>query len=72
MAQHIEQKLLVNISADKLWAVLNDFGGIDRYSPTIQNSPLIGDQNSGLGAKRKCEFYEGGSVVEEIIDCKDG
>lgn len=32
----------------------------------------MGDKTFGHGAKRKCNFYDGTSVVEEIIDFKDG
>lgn len=72
MAHHIEEKMRVNLPANTVWAVLDDFGGIERYAPTIKRSPILTDNATGLGARRKCEFYAGGSLIEEIVDYKDG
>lgn len=72
MAHHIEEKVRVNLPATTVWSVLDDFGGIERYAPTIKRSPILTDHPTGLGARRKCEFYAGGSLIEEIVDYKDG
>ncbi len=68
MEHHVESSLRINAPADKVWAILNDFGGVDKFSIGVEKSPIIGEKNSGLGAKRHCVFYDQSSVVEEIIE----
>lgn len=72
LTQHIEEKLRVRVSASKLWEILDDFGGIEKYSPTIKTSPIIGDKTSGVGAKRENFFHNGSSMIEEIVEYDDG
>jgi len=72
MAHHTEKSLTVNVSTDKIWQVLADYSSVERFAITIKSSPLVGDIQSGLGAKRKCTFNDGSSLVEEIIDYQDG
>lgn len=72
MVQHVEYTMRVNIPAKKVWEVLEDFSSIERFSPAVKKSPIMEGKASGLGAKRHCEFYDGTSVVEEIIDYEEG
>jgi ribosome-associated toxin RatA of RatAB toxin-antitoxin module len=72
MSQKIEKTMRVNLPADQLWAVVNDFGGLHQYSPAIASSPIQGDKKTGLGAKRKCVFHNGNDLLEEIVDYREG
>ncbi|KGJ90941.1 SRPBCC family protein [Colwellia psychrerythraea] len=72
MAHHTENTIKVNIPAAQIWQVLADFSSVERFATTIKTSPIVGDINSGLGAKRLCTFNDGSSLVEEIIDFQDG
>ena len=72
MAHSIEQKMTVNVAASKVWAVLDDFGSIERFSPTVKHSPVVGAKASGLGAERKCHFEDGTCAVEKIVEYKEG
>jgi len=72
MAQHTEKTIKVNVPASKIWEVLKDFSSAENYSVEIATSPIINDIQSGLGAKRKCSFNNGTSLVEEIIEYKEG
>ena len=72
MAQHVEHKMRVNIPAKKVWEVLDDFSSIARFSVAVEKSPLLEGKRSGVGTKRKCDFYDGSSVIEEIIDYQEG
>lgn len=72
ITKHITEQMRVNLPATKVCSVLDDFGGIERYAPTIKRSPVLTDKTTGLGAKRRCEFYAGGSLIEEIVDYRDG
>jgi len=72
MAHHTENTLKVNIPADKIWQVLDDYSSIDKFAMTIKSSSSVNDINTGLGAKRKCTFNDGSSLVEEITDYQAG
>ncbi|MEH6345286.1 MAG: SRPBCC family protein [Bermanella sp.] len=72
MAQHVENTSRFNVPANKVWNALNDFGAVANFAPAIETSPLTNGQNSGIGAKRSCNFYDGTKIVEEIIELKEG
>jgi len=72
MAHHIENTLKVNVPAEKVWQVLEDYSGIEKFAMTIKSSTSVNDISTGLGAKRKCTFNDGSSLVEEITDYQAG
>lgn len=72
MAHHVENKMRVNVPANKVWEVLEDFSSVEKYAFSVDKSPLLEGKSSGLGTKRKCDFYDGTSVVEEIIGYQKG
>ncbi|MCD4657807.1 MAG: SRPBCC family protein [Planctomycetes bacterium] len=72
MTHHTEKTIKVNVPAEKIWQVLADFSSVERFAVTIKTSPIVNDVKSGLGAKRKCTFNNGSSLVEEIIDFREG
>ena len=62
----------MNIASQKVWNVLKDFGGVYKFHPVVETSPLLSQHNEGVGAKRVCHFYDKSSITEEVIDWKDG
>lgn len=62
----------VAASAERVWRAFASFGDIHRFHPHVQISPLLTDQRSGVGAKRRCQFYDGNHVVEEVVGWEDG
>ena len=68
MEHHVESVIRINAPVEKVWEVLDDFGGVDKFSIGVQQSSLIGDKASGLGAVRSCVFYDQTSLREEIIE----
>jgi len=72
MAHHCEKTLKVNVPAEKVWQVLEDYSRIENFAMTIKSSACVNDISSGLGAQRSCTFNDGSSLVEEIIEYKEG
>ena len=68
MAHHLQTVLKINASAEKVWQVLDDYAGVEKFSIGIDKSPLVGDKASGLGAVRHCIFHDQSSLHEEIIE----
>jgi len=62
----------VDASSPEVWEILADFGGVHRFHPLVERSPLLSDNNSGVGATRRCEFYDGKSITERVIDWTEG
>lgn len=72
MTHHVEKSIKVNVPAEKIWQVLQDFSSVEKFAITIKSSPIVNGINSGLGAKRLCTFNDGSSLVEEIVDFQEG
>jgi hypothetical protein len=72
MAHHCEKTLKVNVPAEQVWQVLEDYSSIEKFAMTIKSSASVNDISSGLGAKRSCTFNDGSSLVEEIIEYQVG
>jgi len=68
----IKQSVIVEANKQKVWEVLKDFGGVYRWHPKVETSPLHSANNEGIGAKRTCNFYDGTSVDEEVTAYKEG
>ena len=72
MPHYIELTKRIKVSSEKVWDVLKDFDSIEKTSHTIEKSPLLEGAVSGVGCRKKCFFYDGKTVVEEIIEYNDG
>ena len=73
MSHQISTTLQVNLSASKIWDTLKDYGGIEKYAPTIKSSSIEGEKSSGIGARRRVTFHhDGSSLIEEIIEYQEG
>ena len=57
---------------NQVWNIISDVGGVYKYQSLVNKSPQLSKNASGIGSKRRCEFYDGGSVVEEVVGMKEG
>ena len=62
----------VDAPASRVWAALADFSGVHRFHPYVQKSPLLSEQNGGVGAMRRCDFYDGNHIVERVSAWNEG
>jgi carbon monoxide dehydrogenase subunit G len=53
----------IEASADRVWELLRDFGGLQRYSPAIESCSVEGQ---GIGAVRTLGLPGGGKLVERL------
>ena len=60
----ITRKIAAPVEA--VWAVLHDFGDIQRWSPGVTQSELTSEGPVGEGSTRTCDFAPLGSVHERI------
>lgn len=72
MPHHVTHTLRINVPASTVWEVLGDFSSVERFSSNVASSPILPGIQTGLGTKRKCDFYDNSSVVEEIVGYEEG
>ncbi len=61
----------INAPSAKIWTVLSDFSNIQIFHPNVQDVDQLSESDRGLGAERRCNFYDGSSAVEKIISWDD-
>ncbi len=63
-----------NVSADldTTWAQIADVTAVERWHPAVKTADLLSASATGLGASRRCNFYDGTSVVETVVELRDG
>lgn len=64
---YVTVKKEMNNNVDTVWHVLDDYGTVYKYNPGVETSEILGEKNTGLGAHRVCNFYDGSSLKETII-----
>ncbi|KAB1186714.1 MULTISPECIES: SRPBCC family protein [Haloferax] len=68
----VTQRRTIDAPLDDVWAVLDDFGGVANYNPSIERSFITNDVETGEGATRQCDFYGGASIQERITSYEPG
>lgn len=69
MAQ-LKLKKIIDAPLSEVWTTWDAFGDIHTFHPDVENSHLLaGSQQTGNGAKRRCDFVGGKNhVLEEIVE----
>jgi len=65
---HYERTLEMDAKPKAVWAVLGDFMHIDKFAPEIKSVDALTDGEDGLGSKRRNNFKNGTSLVEEVTE----
>ncbi len=64
-------QVTINVPADKVWAVLADFGAIDKWAPPVSKSYSTTEASGGVGAGRHCDTSFG-PLKEQIVEWEEG
>lgn len=59
---------VIDAPIEDVWAVLDDFGNLQLYSPKNETCRLLEGPETGVGARRETTLSEGSRVVHEIIE----
>lgn len=62
----------VHAPKDQVWNAWADFGGIAKFHPYVDTSPLLSEQTEGVGTERQCNFYDGNHVKERVVNVVPG
>ena len=63
---HFERALDIDASPDALWSVVGRFMHIDEFAPLVASVDALTEGEDRVGSKRRCNFDDGTSVVEEV------
>ena len=63
---HLERTFDINAAPDAVWALLGRFMHIDEFAPLVESVDALTDGEDGVGSKRRNNFADGTSIVEEV------
>ena len=66
--QKVEKSITVNASPDKVWAIIKDFGGIQKWEPLVTDSKV---EKKGEDTLRTLTLKSGGKVIERLKGIDD-
>lgn len=70
---NIKRSIDIELSKEKVWKALADFGNICHGHPAVSKSYVTSSQKEGIGATRHCDFtMMGASAEERIVDWNEG
>ena len=65
-AYRLSNSLKINVSAERVWALLSDFHGLQTWAERVTDLYAIGQLSNGLGAARRCHV-RGLGAIDEIV-----
>jgi ribosome-associated toxin RatA of RatAB toxin-antitoxin module len=68
----VTKTIIVATTPAKAWALISDVSTVQKWHPKVDTSPVLSESSVGIGATRRCNFYDGTSVVEEVVDQEPG
>ncbi len=68
----INKRVLINAPREQVWQVIADFGGVERWAPTVVKSRCATEVKGGLGAKRILTTTRGNVTEEVIVEWNEG
>ena len=65
---HFEKNIDIEATPESIWAVIGRFMHIDEFAPLVTSVDALTDGEDRVGSKRRCNFKDGSSVVEEVTE----
>jgi carbon monoxide dehydrogenase subunit G len=65
---HLERTLEIDAPPDDVWALLGNFMHADEFGPELESIDALTDGADRAGSKRRSNFTNGTSLVEEILE----
>lgn len=63
---HVEEKVVINAPADKVWEKINNFGDLGAWHPAVAKTEIIDGTNNQVGAIRRLTLQDGGQITEVL------
>lgn len=62
----IQRETLIDAGPEAVWAVLADYGGVDKWMPSVTHA-VITTGEAGVGCERACDIQGMGKVHERVL-----
>ena len=68
----LEIQTIIDGPGDDVWRVLSDFGGVQKWAPSVTNSYSLTESNGGPDAARHCDVAGFGGIQEYVTEWREG
>ncbi len=68
----VSGQIVIDAPAERVWEVLADFGGVQKWAPGVAKSYSTSNSNSGSDAARHCDIPGFGGVEEFVTEWSEG
>ena len=69
----VAAEVRIDAPKEKVWEVLANLGGIDKWNPGVAHSHWTSEQKQGVGASRHCDLQNpSGHLEERAIEWREG
>ncbi|MGI9370368.1 MAG: SRPBCC family protein [Ruegeria sp.] len=69
---HFHRTREIKASPEEVWAIMGRFMHIDEFAPLVSSVEALTGGENGVGSKRRCNFDDGSSMVEEVTNWEVG
>lgn len=69
---HIQKHHTINATPEAVWQVLGDYMKVDEFCPLVVSVDALTEGKDGVGSKRRNNFTNGTSIVEEVTAWDEG
>ncbi len=66
--EKLHHEVKINAHLDKVWQTIIDLESVRFYNPLVEAVRYTSHNREGIGASRRCDFKDGTSVEEKVIE----
>lgn len=70
--QNVTVTRIVHAQPSAVWDLVADVTRVVKWHPSVRTVDLLSASPTGLGAARRCNFYDGTSVCETVTGLEEG
>ena len=68
----VSGQIVIDAPAERVWEVLADFGGVQKWAPGVTKSYSTSSSNGGADAARHCDIPGFGGIEEFVTEWSEG
>ena len=68
----VSGQIVIDAPAERVWEVLADFGGVQKWAPGVTKSYSTSKSNGGADAARHCDIPGFGGIEEFVTEWNEG
>jgi mxaD protein len=64
---HVTKRIIIDATADKVWAAARDFDALNTWHPAVAKDEIVAGKNDTVGAVRLLTLQGGGTIQEKLL-----